>query len=89
MGESRGRDGGESEGGWRRGGGGTGEGRGRDGRGIGERWRGVGGGMVERKAEKVSPGTKKAEKICVCQKKAVPLQTILESEDKFDCLRPL
>ena len=33
--------------------------------------------------------TKKAEKICVCQKKAVSLQTILESEDKFDCLRPL
>ena len=32
---------------------------------------------------------KNIEKICVCQKKAVSLQTILESEDKFDCLRPL
>ena len=47
------------------------------------------GGEFERKAEKVSPCSKKAEKICVCQKKAVSLQTILESEDKFDCLRPL
>ena len=65
-----------------------------------ERWRGFrgdlegirgrdGGGEFERKAEKVSPCSKKAEKICVCQKKAVSLQTILESEDKFDCLRPL
>ena len=74
--------------------------RGRDGGEMEERWRGFrgdlegiwgrdGGGEFERKAEKVSPCSKKAEKICVCQKKAVSLQTILESEDKFDCLRPL
>ena len=72
----------------------------RDGEETGKRWRGFrgdlermrgrdGGREFERKAEKVSPCSKKAEKICVCQKKAVSLQTILESEDKFDCLRPL